>query len=105
MTLLFADSLSTYNAAKLPDDEFCCCCCRQAENLLLDSDLNIKIADFGFSNEFQTGGKLDTFCGSPPYAAPELFQGERSIGVDVSAVSSDDAECLNCLTSAAFQYI
>lgn len=46
----------------------------QAENLLLDADMNIKIADFGFSNEFTVGGKLDTFCGSPPYAAPELFQ-------------------------------
>lgn len=46
----------------------------QAENLLLDSDMNIKIADFGFSNEFTPGSKLDTFCGSPPYAAPELFQ-------------------------------
>lgn len=47
----------------------------KAENLLLDSDMNIKIADFGFSNEFVPGNKLDTFCGSPPYAAPELFQG------------------------------
>lgn len=47
----------------------------QAENLLLDADMNIKIADFGFSNEFVPGNKLDTFCGSPPYAAPELFQG------------------------------
>lgn len=47
----------------------------QAENLLLDNDMNIKIADFGFSNEFVMGTKLDTFCGSPPYAAPELFQG------------------------------
>ena len=47
----------------------------KAENLLLDSEMNIKIADFGFSNEFCPGNKLDTFCGSPPYAAPELFQG------------------------------
>ena len=47
----------------------------QAENLLLDAEMNIKIADFGFSNEFTPGSKLDTFCGSPPYAAPELFQG------------------------------
>ena len=48
----------------------------QAENLLLDGDMNIKIADYGFSNEFVPGNKLDTFCGSPPYAAPELFQGK-----------------------------
>lgn len=46
----------------------------KAENLLLDSELNIKLADFGFANEFNLGTKLDTFCGSPPYAAPELFQ-------------------------------
>lgn len=47
----------------------------KAENLLLDKELNIKIADFGFSNLYTPGKVLDTFCGSPPYAAPELFQG------------------------------
>uniref|UniRef100_A0A8C7FM66 non-specific serine/threonine protein kinase n=1 Tax=Oncorhynchus kisutch TaxID=8019 RepID=A0A8C7FM66_ONCKI len=56
---------------------------RQAENLLLDADSNIKIADFGFSNEFTMGNKLDTFCGSPPYAAPELFQGKKYDGPEV----------------------
>ncbi|XP_065511289.1 MAP/microtubule affinity-regulating kinase 4 isoform X2 [Caloenas nicobarica] len=55
----------------------------KAENLLLDAEANIKIADFGFSNEFSPGSKLDTFCGSPPYAAPELFQGKKYDGPEV----------------------
>ncbi|CAM4746277.1 unnamed protein product [Rotaria magnacalcarata] len=46
----------------------------KAENLLLDSQGNIKVADFGFANVFYPDSKLQTFCGSPPYAAPELYQ-------------------------------
>ena len=49
--------------------------------------MNIKIADFGFSNEFTPGTKLDTFCGSPPYAAPELFQGKKYDGPEVDVWS------------------
>ncbi|GAB0100785.1 Non-specific serine/threonine protein kinase [Sergentomyia squamirostris] len=47
----------------------------KAENVLLDNDMNIKLADFGFSNTFTEGIPLSTWCGSPPYAAPEVFQG------------------------------
>ncbi|XP_075222290.1 serine/threonine-protein kinase SIK3-like isoform X2 [Lycorma delicatula] len=52
----------------------------KAENLLLDENMNIKLADFGFSNHFEIGEKLCTWCGSPPYAAPELFEGRQYDG-------------------------
>jgi len=52
----------------------------KAENLLLDADMNIKLADFGFSNYFSDFSPLETWCGSPPYAAPELFEGKKYSG-------------------------
>ncbi|KAJ1976377.1 hypothetical protein H4R34_003999, partial [Dimargaris verticillata] len=44
------------------------------ENLLLDSDRNLKITDFGFANQFDRANEdlMATSCGSPCYAAPEL---------------------------------
>ncbi|CAK9303408.1 unnamed protein product [Gordionus sp. m RMFG-2023] len=55
----------------------------KAENLLLDAGLNVKIADFGFSNFFLRDKLLTTWCGSPPYAAPELFLGREYFGPHV----------------------
>ncbi|NP_001314873.1 serine/threonine-protein kinase SIK2a isoform 1 [Danio rerio] len=52
----------------------------KAENLLLDTHMNMKIADFGFGNFFRPGEPLTTWCGSPPYAAPEVFEGQQYEG-------------------------
>lgn len=55
------------------------------ENLLLDSQKNIKIVDFGLSNLYKGDETLKTACGSPCYAAPEMIAGKRYHGscVDV----------------------
>eukprot|EP00064_Thunnus_orientalis_P009431 superscaffoldBa00001197_g9455 len=53
------------------------------ENILLDQDLNVKLADFGLSNHFQKGSLLQTYCGSPLYAAPEIVKGLPYQGPEV----------------------
>ncbi|CAI2351290.1 unnamed protein product [Caenorhabditis sp. 36 PRJEB53466] len=49
------------------------------ENLLLTEDLHLKLIDFGLCAKTEKGRidkhNLDTCCGSPAYAAPELIQG------------------------------
>ena len=52
------------------------------ENLLMDRQGNIKVADFGMA-AWQTGareGLLQTACGSPHYAAPEVVMGRAYDG-------------------------
>jgi 5'-AMP-activated protein kinase catalytic alpha subunit len=57
------------------------------ENLLLDGDMNVKIADFGLSNMMQDGLFLKTSCGSPNYAAPEVITGKLYAGPEVDVWS------------------
>ncbi|CAN2387810.1 Serine threonine-protein kinase SIK1 [Pristimantis euphronides] len=52
----------------------------KTENLLLCENMDIKLADFGFGNFYMEGRPLNTWCGSPPYAAPEVFQGKEYEG-------------------------
>lgn len=53
------------------------------ENLLLDDNMNVKVADFGLSNMMKDGEFLRTSCGSPNYAAPEVVSGELYAGTEV----------------------
>jgi len=49
------------------------------ENLLCSGEGNsmiIKIADFGLSKVFANGQQLETSCGTPDYAAPEVLTGD-----------------------------
>ncbi|XP_074320055.1 SNF1-related protein kinase catalytic subunit alpha KIN10-like [Silene latifolia] len=57
------------------------------ENLLLDSNHNVKIADFGLSNIMRDGHFLKTSCGSPNYAAPEVISGKLYAGPEVDVWS------------------
>jgi carbon catabolite-derepressing protein kinase len=57
------------------------------ENLLLDDQLNVKIADFGLSNIMTDGNFLKTSCGSPNYAAPEVIGGKLYAGPEVDVWS------------------
>ena len=53
------------------------------ENLLIDSDGNLKICDFGLCNIMNDGAQLNTSCGSPNYAAPEIIKAEPYDGKQI----------------------
>ena len=69
--------------------------------MLLDSNNNIKIVDFGLSNTYENIAdagagdgenmkkeELKTACGSPCYAAPEMIAGKKYNGLQVDLWSS-----------------
>ena len=60
------------------------------ENILLNRDKNIKIIDFGLSNKYnkENGELLQSSCGSPCYAAPEMIKGIQYHGLDTDIWSS-----------------
>jgi serine/threonine-protein kinase HSL1, negative regulator of Swe1 kinase len=50
------------------------------ENILVDASHNIKIADFGMAALQPADRWLNTACGSPHYAAPEVVAGKKYRG-------------------------
>ena len=52
----------------------------KCENMLLSRNLHLKISDFGFARRFTDTQKLQTYCGSYAYAAPEIIIGEPYLG-------------------------
>lgn len=55
----------------------------KAENIYFTSRQQVKLGDFGFSTTCLAEQTLSTFCGSPPYAAPELFCDDSYYGPNV----------------------
>ena len=56
------------------------------ENLLLTQNKTIKIIDFGLSNEYNS--YLETPCGSPCYASPEVIKGMKYSGLAIDLWAS-----------------
>ncbi|KAK3827703.1 MAG: kinase-like domain-containing protein [Benniella sp.] len=57
------------------------------ENILLDGERNVRVADFGFGNNWHKDRHLTTYCGSPFYAAPEMVSGTPYIGPETDVWS------------------
>jgi len=72
------------------------------ENLLLTRNMrNLVIADFGLSNFWDANVRLKTYCGSPEYAAPELFaKAEYTQKIDIWSAGI----CLYALSTAKLPF-
>ncbi|XP_020388027.1 serine/threonine-protein kinase NIM1-like [Rhincodon typus] len=55
----------------------------KAENVFYSAANCVKLGDFGFSAVCPLSEPLNTSCGSPPYAAPELFKENSYFGIHV----------------------
>lgn len=70
------------------------------ENVVFFEKLGVvKLTDFGFSNKFNPGQKLETSCGSLAYSAPEILLGDS---YDAPAVGTFEKTKINFLFKKHF---
>jgi serine/threonine protein kinase len=51
------------------------------ENILVDCNLNLKIADFGYASFQKTSDLLSSYRGTFTYMAPEIKEGKQYKGI------------------------
>ena len=61
------------------------------ENIIIDSELNLKLIDFGFAAVISRTKLQSFFCGTPSYMPPEIVQKKEYIGFNA------DVWCLGIL--------
>jgi MAP/microtubule affinity-regulating kinase len=57
------------------------------ENILLDDNNRVKLIDFGFSIVCTSRDRLNVFCGTPSYMAPEIVNKIEYVGAPVDVWS------------------
>lgn len=57
------------------------------DNVMMDCDGKIKIIDLGLACYWDASTRHTRFCGSPDYAAPELFLGQEYVGPELDVWS------------------
>ncbi|XP_055646159.1 maternal embryonic leucine zipper kinase-like isoform X2 [Falco peregrinus] len=70
----------------------------EQENLLVGEEHNLKLVDFGLHVKPKGGLEylLNTCCGSPVYAAPELIRGKAFVSSEIAQITSCVAVCGCC---------
>ena len=74
------DVLSYLNTKKVAHRDL------KLENILIDNDLNLKVADFGFAT-YKHFSKLKSYRGTKTYMAPEIKEGKTYDGRQIDIFS------------------